>query len=102
MSEHGFVRLAGWAGVAAFVLFAGGLLVQGAAGPQPSFTDTAEITGYLRSHEARVISAGLLISLALMIELVLVVGVRGLIRGAGGALCGAVAILFSERSATFH
>lgn len=84
MSEQGFVRFAGWAGVATFVLFVGGLVVQGAAGPPPSFTDTAAITGYLRNHESLLISSGLLISLALMIELVLVAGVRQLIRGAGG------------------
>jgi hypothetical protein len=84
MSGQRFVRFAGWAGVAAFVLFVSGLVAQGAAGPLPSFTDTAAITSYLRNHESLLISAGLLISLALMIELVLVVGVRELIRDAGG------------------
>jgi hypothetical protein len=89
MPARGFIRFAGWAGVAAFVLFVGGLVAQGAAGPSPSFTDTAALTGYLRNHESLLISAGLLISLALMVELVLVVGVRDLIRGAGGAWASA-------------
>jgi hypothetical protein len=85
MSEKEWIRLTGWAGLAAFVLFVGGLVVQASAGPAPSFADTAVLTGYIHNHPTRLISAGLLISLALMIELVLVVGVRDLIRGAGGA-----------------
>jgi hypothetical protein len=44
MSDQGFTRFAGWAGVAAFVLFTGVLVVQGAAGPPPTFTDTGAIT----------------------------------------------------------
>lgn len=85
MSEKGFIRFAGWAGLAAFVLFVSGLGAEAAAGPPPSFTDTPALTGYLHNHVTLLISAGLLISLALMIELVLVVGVRDLVRSAGGA-----------------
>ena len=84
MSEQRFVHFAGWAGVVAFVLFTGGLVVQGSAGPPPSFTDSAAISAYLRNHEPLLITAGLLISLALMIELLFVAGVRQLIRGTGG------------------
>jgi hypothetical protein len=94
--EKGFVRLAGWAGVAAFVLFVGGLVVEGAAGPAPSFTDTGALAAYLRNHAIALTSGGLLISLALMMELVLVVGIRDLIRGSGGAWAsmGSVFLLF--------
>src|ERR1700726_5022560 len=84
MSEQRFVHFGGWAGAVAFVLFTGGLVVQGSAGPPPSFTDSAAISAYLRNHEPLLITAGLLISLALMIELLFVAGVRQLIRGAGG------------------
>lgn len=85
MTEKGFIRFAGWAGVAAFVLFVGGLLAEGAAGPAPSFTDTAKLIAHLHDHATLLISGGLLISLALMMELALVLGVRDLVRSAGGA-----------------
>ncbi|GAC1473973.1 MAG: hypothetical protein PVSMB3_10140 [Candidatus Dormibacteraceae bacterium] len=75
-----FVVFGGWAGVASFVLFAGGLILEGSAGPSPGFKDTVALSAYLHDHAALLISGGLSISLALMLELVLVVGFRDLVR----------------------
>ncbi len=85
MSENQWTRLTGSAGLIAFVLFVAGLVSEGAAGPPPSYTDTAALTGHLRDHATVFISAGILISLALMIELVFVVGVRDVISSSGAA-----------------
>ncbi len=82
MPEQAFVRFAGWAGIAAFVCLVGGLVIQSAAGPPPSFTDTAALMSHLRNHSQLLISGGVFISLALMLELVMVVGFRELVRGA--------------------
>jgi hypothetical protein len=88
-----FTSFAGWVGLAAFVLFVGGLILEAAAGPSPSFKDTAALSGYLRDHATLLIGGGLAISLALMLELVLVVGVRELVR-AGTADWTSVGTLF--------
>ena len=80
MFDRGFTRFAGWAGAAAFVLFVAGLVLEGSAGPSPNFKDTAAITGYLHNHAALLISGGLAISAALMLELVMVVGFREVVR----------------------
>jgi hypothetical protein len=84
MSNRRFIRFAGWAGAAAFLLFVVGLILEGSAGPSPSLTSTAAITGYLHNHASLLIGGGLAISSALMLELVLVVGFRELVR-AGAA-----------------
>lgn len=93
MITRRFTLLAGWAGVAAFVLFVGGLVLEGSAGPSPSFKDTAALSAYLRDHAPVFISGGISISVALMLELVLVVGFRDLVRS-GAADWTAAATLF--------
>ena len=85
MSEKNFVRFAGWAGLATFTLFIFGLALQVAAGPAPAFTETAKLTAHITNHATFVIASALVISLALMIELVFVFGIRDLIQGAGAA-----------------
>lgn len=72
MNNRRFIQFAGWTGAAAFVLFVGGLVLEGSAGPSPSFKDTAAISGYLHNHATLLICGGLAISAALMLELVMV------------------------------
>jgi hypothetical protein len=85
MADRAWTTLAGWAGVASFVLFVGGLVTEAAAGPPPDFVNNAALVSHLRDHSTALISAGILISLSLMIELVLILGIRDLIRSAGTA-----------------
>jgi hypothetical protein len=85
MSEKEWTKLAGWAGLASFALFVCGLGTEAAAGPPPAFADNAALLSHLRDHSTVFISAGLLISLSLMIELILVLGIRDLVRSAGAA-----------------
>lgn len=85
MNKRFWIRLTGWAGLTAFVLFIAGLGLDFAAGPPPKFSDTAILMGYVHSHAALLIAAGLVISLSLMFELVMVIGVRDLIRSASAA-----------------
>jgi len=91
-----FTSLAGWAGLAAFVLFVGGLVLEGSAGPSPTFRDTAAISRYLHDHASLLIGGGLAICSALMLELVLVVGFRELVRGgaADWTSAGTLFVLF--------
>jgi hypothetical protein len=85
MPERVWTAVAGWAGIASFVLFIGGLVTEAAAGPPPDFMDNTALVSHLRGHSSVFISAGILISLSLMIELVLVLGIRDLIRSTGAA-----------------
>lgn len=96
MNNRRFIQLAGWAGAAAFVLFVAGLVLEGSAGPSPSFKDTATISAYLHNHAALLISGGLAISTALMLELVMVVGFRELVRrqAADWSSAGTLFVLF--------
>jgi len=85
LSEAGWIRLAGWAGVVAVIAYIVGFGLYLAAGSPPDFTDTTKFTAYVHDHSTLIIAAALVFGLDFVALLVWFVGVRDLIRSIGGA-----------------
>lgn len=79
-----FVRLAGWAGIGAFIAYLVGFGFYLMAGPPPAFTDAERFVAYARDHGALIISSALFFGIDFALLFVWFTGVRDLIRRAGG------------------
>src|SRR5439155_25863320 len=84
MAGASWTRLAGWAGIGAAVLFVLGSLAFLAAGIPPDPVDGARFAVYAHKGSSMLVLLGLLFSLGFMFALVFALGVRDVLRSAGG------------------
>jgi len=82
--DESFVRLAGWAGVLCFGLYIVAFALYLAAGPPPPFADAPQFARYVHDHGALVIAASVAFALDFTLLVVWFLGVRDLVRAAGG------------------
>lgn len=83
--QDAFVRLAGWAGIGAFVAYLVGFGFYLMAGPPPGFADAGRFLTYARDQGALIISSALAFGVDFAMLFIWFTGVRDMIRRAGGA-----------------
>jgi hypothetical protein len=85
LTEAGWIRLAGWAGIGTVILDVVAMVLNFAPGVPPDYTDAARFAAYVHNGGPLLIGAGLLFTLSFTIGMAFVVGIRDLIASGGGA-----------------
>lgn len=85
LTEAGWIRLAGWAGVGTVVLDVVAMVFNFAPGVPADYTDARRFAAYVHHGGNLLILAGLLFAVSFTIGMAFVVGIRDLIATGGGA-----------------